>query len=153
MQKIVLLVIGKLKESWSKDAATFYEDRLKHAIKLEVVELPPSKEKDPTKQKDDESGRLLDAAKKIDGDRWILDERGKGMTSIQFTSAIGEARDAGQKIVFILGGSYGLTDDVRAAGKLLKLSDMVLPHELCRVVFLEQLYRASEIQKGSGYHH
>ena len=56
-------------------------------------------------------------------------------------------------MLFLLGGSYGWSDAVRAKGKRMRLSDMVLPHELCRVVFLEQLYRAMEIAKGSGYHH
>jgi 23S rRNA (pseudouridine1915-N3)-methyltransferase len=153
MQRIVLLTVGKQKESWAKEAADFYGERLQRALKFEVVEIPASKEKDPQKQKDDESKRLADTAKKVGGDIWVLDERGKGMTSPVFALTIDKARDNGTTLAFILGGSYGLSDDVRSLGKLLKLSDMVLPHELCRVVFLEQLYRATEINKGSGYHH
>ena len=131
-----------------------YEDRLQRHVQFEVIELPPSKQKDAEKQKEEESQRLLDAAVKLDAVLWVLDEKGKAMTSPQFAQALDQLTDAGRSIVFILGGSYGLTDAVREAADVsLKLSDMVMPHELCRVVFLEQLYRAGEIQRGSGYHH
>lgn len=153
MQRVVLLSVGRLKEPWAHDAAAFYTERLQRALKLDVVELPASRETDPERQKQDECRRLLSFIQDFDGELWVLDETGKSMTSPAFASEIGKARDAGTTLLFILGGSYGLTDAVRAKGKLLKLSDMVLPHELCRVVFLEQLYRATEINKGSGYHH
>ncbi len=154
MQRITLLCIGKLKENYAKDACAFYGERLSHALKFEIIELPASKEKDPERQKADESKRLIDAAKKADGELWILDERGKAMTSPAFAKELEKAKNAGGSMTFILGGAYGLTDDVRKmTSKSLRLSDMVLPHELCRVVFLEQLYRATEIMRGSGYHH
>ena len=117
------------------------------------MELPASKEKDPDRQREDESTRLLGAAKKLDGDLWILDERGKGMTSEIFAKELGKAHDTGTTLIFILGGAYGLTDAVRSAGRLLRLSDMTLPHELCRVMFLEKLYGVGEINRGTGYHH
>jgi len=153
VQKVTLLCIGSVKESWAKDACAFYLERLEHAAKLDVVELPASKEKDPEKQKRDESARLIDSANKLGGALFVLDETGKGMTSQQFSILVGAAKDQGTHLVFLLGGAYGLIDDVKHAGKRIKLSDMTLPHELCRVVFFEQLYRATEILKGSGYHH
>ena len=85
---------------------------------------------------------------------WLLDERGKAMTSPEFAAEMGRAKDMGRELVFVLGGAYGFTEGVRnKIAKKLRLSDMVLPHELCRVVFLEQVYRAGEIGRGSGYHH
>jgi 23S rRNA (pseudouridine1915-N3)-methyltransferase len=153
MQKIVLLTIGRLKESWAQDAAAFYGDRLKRVLKLEVMELPASRETDPERQRQDESRRILKFIDGYDADIIVLDEKGKTMTSPAFAADINHARDTGRTLLFILGGSYGLTDEVRAAGKTLRLSDMVLPHELCRIVFLEQLYRATEINRGSDYHH
>lgn len=153
MQKITLLCIGSAKESWAKDACAFYLERLERAAKFEVVELPASKEKDPEKQRRDESARLIDSANKLGGALFVLDETGKGMTSEQFSQLVGAAKDQGTHLVFLLGGAYGLVDDVKHAGKRIRLSDMTLPHELCRVVFLEQCYRATEILKGSGYHH
>ncbi len=153
MQRITLLCIGSVKESWAKEGCDFYLERLKRVAKFEVVELPPSKEKDPEKQQRDESARLIDSANKIGGALFVLDEKGKGMTSDDFSKLVGVAKDQGMHVVFLLGGAYGLVDDVKNAGRKIRLSDMTLPHELCRVVFLEQLYRATEILKGSGYHH
>lgn len=153
MQKMTLLCIGAVKDSWAKEGCAHYIERLERAAKLEIVELPASKEKDPTKQQEDESLRLLAAANKLDGALFVLDESGKGMTTVQFSQLIGMSRDQGTHVVFLLGGAYGLTPDVKKSGRAIRLSDMTLPHELCRVVFLEQLYRATEILKGSGYHH
>jgi len=96
---------------------------------------------------------LIDSANKIGGALFVLDEKGKGMTREQFSQLVGMAKDQGTHLVFLLGGAYGLTDDAKKSGRAIRLSDMTLPHELCRVVFLEQLYRATEILKGSGYHH
>lgn len=153
MQRIVLITIGKVKESWAKDGCAFYMERLKHALKFDVIELPASRETDTKRQMEDESRRLVKFLQGYDADIRILDEHGKGMKSPAFAKVVTAAKDMGRTLVFVLGGAYGLTDEVRAIGTLLKLSDMVLPHELCRVVFLEQLYRATEIGKGSGYHH
>jgi 23S rRNA (pseudouridine1915-N3)-methyltransferase len=154
MQKIILIAVGKIKEPWAKDAADFYVDRIEQSASFELVELPASKETDPAKQRDDESQRLLKAAEKFDGDLWALDELGKQMASISFSQELGRLRDNGQTIIFLLGGAYGLNDDVRKkARKTFALSLMTFPHELCRVVFLEQVYRAMQILKGSGYHH
>ena len=131
-----------------------YADRLQYAFDLRITELVPSHQPNASGQKVEESERLLVSAEKAGGTLWVLDETGKQMTSRAFTDEIETLRDSGEPITFILGGSYGLTYNVRtAAKKVISLSSMTLPHELCRVVFLEQLYRASEILKGSGYHH
>ncbi|PIR52556.1 hypothetical protein COU76_05890 [Candidatus Peregrinibacteria bacterium CG10_big_fil_rev_8_21_14_0_10_49_10] len=152
MKNITLLCIGSLKISWSAEGCAQFVDRLSR--ELEIVELPASKEKDPTRQMEDESRRLLEAIEKRKGLVWVLDERGKGMTSQTFSHALVSPSDRGEHILFVLGGAYGLTDAVRErAAKIMRLSEMTLPHELCRLVFLEQLYRAIQIQKGTGYHH
>jgi len=154
MQRITLLCVGPIKTKWIAEGCTHFLGRLGHAIQMEVVEVPASKQTDPAKQQAEESERLLEAIGKREGDIWILDERGKAMTSSVFASSLGTLRDAGRTAIFVLGGAYGLTDAVRKrAYRILKLSDMTFPHELCRLVFLEQLYRATEINKGSGYHH
>jgi 23S rRNA (pseudouridine1915-N3)-methyltransferase len=154
MHKLTLLTIGSLREPWAKDAAKLYADRLKRAFDFSVLELPASHQPNASGQQVEESQRLLISAEKMKGELWVLDERGTQMTSEEFAKQIGDRRDRGEPVTFILGGSYGLTDHVRGATKkVISLSAMTLPHELCRVVFLEQLYRASEILKGSGYHH
>ncbi|MDD4628757.1 MAG: 23S rRNA (pseudouridine(1915)-N(3))-methyltransferase RlmH [Candidatus Peribacteraceae bacterium] len=154
MQKITLLCVGSLKTRFLAEGCAHYIERLNHAFTLEVMELSASKEKDPAKQCGEESRRLLAALEKKDGDVWVLDERGKSLTSRNFAGEMAKARDAGRPMIFVLGGAFGLSDEVRKRGnRILRLSDMTFPHELCRLVFLEQLYRASEIGKGSGYHH
>lgn len=150
---VTLLCIGKLKAGWAREACEEYAARLSHTMKFEIVELPASKEKDAARQREDESQRLLQASAKLEGDRYVLDERGTSFTSAAFAKLVTAAADRGTSLVFLLGGAYGLTDDVRHSGKTLRLSEMTLPHELCRVLFLEQLYRAGEIRRGSGYHH
>jgi 23S rRNA (pseudouridine1915-N3)-methyltransferase len=123
-------------------------------LTLNIRELPASKQKDPAKQREEESTRILDALKKLDGDVWILDEEGERMKSHEFSFLLEQARDAGRPLIFVLGGAYGLTPEVKKRGNgRLRISDMTLPHELCRVLFLEQLYRGCEILRGSGYHH
>lgn len=154
MHRITLLAIGSLREPWAKDAAKLYRDRLKSSIDFNVLELPPSRQPHASGQMVEESERLMLSAEKLKGQVWVLDETGKQMTSKEFAEEIGKMKDRGEGITFIIGGSYGLTDKVReGAGKVISLSKMTLPHELCRIVFLEQLYRAQEIAKGSGYHH
>ena len=153
MQKVTLLCIGRLREPWAREAAELYIKRLQPQLSFTVLELPESRGKTPAQQQAEESERILKMLEKSEGELWVLDEIGKGMTSKDFSKHVSGARDQGTPLIFVLGGAYGFTDSVRRKGKLLKLSDMTLPHELCRVVFLEQLYRAVEIMKGSGYHH
>lgn len=154
MHKISLICIGSLKEQWARDAVKMYKERLNTFVDFTMLELPPSRQPHASGQMIEESERLLISAEKMRGEVWVLDETGKEMTSKEFADAIGKLRDRGEPITFILGGAYGLSDKVKAsARKIIALGRMTLPHELCRVVFLEQLYRAGEITKGSGYHH
>ncbi len=154
MHKITILSIGRLKSPWASDGCEDYIGRLHHYLKLELIELPASRNKDATKQRAEESEQILHAMQRMKGELWLLDEYGKNLTSPQFATFLGKARDRGTPLAFVIGGAYGVTDAVRSAVKgSIRLSDMTLPHELCRLVFLEQLYRACEIGKGSGYHH
>ncbi len=151
MANLTLLCIGKIKTSWIEEGVDYYASR---ARGLEIRELPASKERDPQRQKADEGERLLAAVHKLRGELWMLDETGKSFTSEQFAGLLGKAIDHGTSLTFVLGGAFGLSDEIKnAAHGSLRLSDMTFPHELCRLVFLEQLYRAQEIRKGSGYHH
>lgn len=150
MNRITLLTVGSVKTSWAAEGCRQYVDRMN----IDVLEISASKQKDPTKQMEEESQAILDRLEKLQGQVWVFDERGKGYTSPAFAKVLEELGNRGESVIFVLGGAYGLSDAVRErADKLVKLSDMVLPHELCRVVALEQLYRADQICKGSGYHH
>lgn len=150
---MLLLCVGKIRSPWIAAGCTEYLARL--GTKISLRELPASREREASRQRDDESCRLLESARR---ERcsvlWVLDECGEGMSSTLFADSLRALDDRGVPLVFILGGAYGLSDAVRhQARRLMRLSDMTLPHELCRLVFLEQFYRAHEIIRGSGYHH
>jgi 23S rRNA (pseudouridine1915-N3)-methyltransferase len=154
MQRVTLLTVGKPKETWVRDACELYVQRIRPSLSFTILELAPSRGKDGPAQQAEESDRILKSLESLPGEVWVLDETGKGMTSREFALSMSQARDMGTPMVFVLGGAYGLTEAVRKkAHKVLRLSDMTFPHELCRVVFLEQLYRTCEINRGSGYHH
>jgi len=139
---------------WVKEGVQEYVSRLTGRVDLRIVSVQPSKRRDPQQQRAEESERLLSALEKQQGTVWVLDERGKGCASLQFAAELSSLRDQGTPVVFVIGGAYGLSDAIRSrAGRLFSLSQMTLPHELCSLVFLEQLYRAFEIARGSGYHH
>ena len=96
MHKITLVTIGRLKENWAREACAFYADRLEHAVKLTIAELPASRETDPLRQVDDESRRLLKFIEDLDADVWVLDERGTALTSPAFAEIVASAKDAGR---------------------------------------------------------
>jgi len=148
--RVTLFCVGSLKTPWVKDGCDQYIDRLQ----IDVVELSASKEKDSDRQRVDECDRLLAKIEKVQGSVWVLDEIGKEFTSQEFADQLSQLGDRGESVTFVLGGAFGLDDRVRdKADRIFALSRMTLPHELCRVVFLEQLYRAQQIQKWTGYHH
>lgn len=150
MHSVQLLAVGSPKTSWIREGCQQYLSR----VSLEVLEVPASKQKDPTKQLQEESEALLKKLEKIDGEAWVLDERGDAFTSKGFAEALSEKKDQGIRTTYVLGGAFGLTDAVRQrADRIISLSTMTFPHEMCRLIFLEQLYRAIQINKGTGYHH
>lgn len=140
--KIKLIVVGKLKEKYYREACEEYLKRLQRYCSLEVIEI-----KDEGKEK--EAEKML--AKCDDSFVVVLTEEGKQCASIQFAALLKKTE---HDIIFIMGGPYGFDDAIKKkANLLLSLSAMTLPHELCRVVFLEQLYRAYTILKHEKYHH
>ena len=154
MQKVTFLSVGRTKTPWIADGCRHFAQRLSTSIDLHSIEIPASRQLDEDRQRAEESQVILERLDKLDGDVWLLDERGKGMKSVDFSKVLGRAQDSGRPLIFILGGAYGVTDAVRnRATNILQLSQMTFPHEFCCLVFLEQLYRACEILKGSGYHH
>lgn len=154
MQKIALLSVGTIKTSELRQSCQDYIERIGRHCQFELIEIPASKQKDATKQQAEESQAVLERLEKLDGVVWVLDEIGTQRTSQQFAADIERLWDTGTAITFVLGGAYGHSDAVRQkADQVFALSAMTFPHELCRLVFLEQLYRAQEIRRGSGYHH
>lgn len=155
--KIVLTAIGKTTTPYLRQGIDLYMERLKHYIPVEVSIIPDiktTKGLSESAQKEREGAALLQLL--MPGDRLILlDERGKRMTSRQFSESIQRHMLSGcKRVVYAVGGPYGFSDEVygRADGKL-SLSDMTFPHEMVRLFFVEQLYRAMTTQRGEPYHH
>ncbi|MBP9773672.1 MAG: 23S rRNA (pseudouridine(1915)-N(3))-methyltransferase RlmH [Candidatus Peribacteraceae bacterium] len=147
MHRITLVVVGKIKTDWISDGCAEFIKRLDPLCDFEIITL-----KAGTPQEEHE--RILQWMEKKNEPCILLDERGKQRTSQEFSQWIGSFRDRGESMNFILGGAYGFSDAIRSqASHKIALSSMTFPHELCQLVFLEQLYRAHMIARGSGYHH
>lgn len=155
--KIVLAAVGKTTTQYLRTGIDMYLDRLKHYVQVQVCIVPDiktTKTITESAQKEREGAVLLQMLQP--GDRLILlDERGKRLTSRQFSESIERHMISGcKRVVYAVGGPYGFSEDVyaRADGKL-SLSDMTFPHEMVRLFFVEQLYRALTIMRGEPYHH
>ncbi|MCR4589102.1 MAG: 23S rRNA (pseudouridine(1915)-N(3))-methyltransferase RlmH [Lachnospiraceae bacterium] len=157
--QIKLLTVGKIKEAYFRDAVGEYEKRLSRYCKLSVLEVKDEKapenlsEKEMEQIKDAEGSKLLE---KIGPDDHViaLAIGGKKYTSEEFSSHMEQVymRSKGA-VCFVIGGSLGLSGEVlRRSNEQLSFSDMTFPHQLMRVVFLEQLYRAFRIKTGEPYH-
>lgn len=152
MHCVTLIAVGTLKTDWVRRGCEEYFSRLKD-IRFSVRELPASKQTDAAKQRTEECDRILRCLDDRCGKVLVLDETGSIVTSADFASLLEAAADAGDPVTVILGGAYGLDERVKACGTTLRLSSMTFPHELCRLIFMEQLYRARQIAKKTGYHH
>ena len=123
-----------------------YEKRIGKYDKLQIVEL-----KDADTQK--ESLRILEALAETKGKIYVLSEEGQCLTSKKFSKILEADMQYGPS-VFVIGGAYGLAENVKKqADCLMSLSSMTFTHEWARTILLEQLYRAKSISAGSGYHH
>ncbi len=156
MFNIQIVALGKLKDGYWKESAKEYLKRLTSYAKIDVVEIPEKSFRDSDNVEDikkQEAKKLLPYLKKADM-VIALHERGKEMTSVEFSSFLAEHSERGQKIVFLIGGPLGLHESIlEKANHQLSLSQMTLPHQMVRVVFLEQLYRAGTILNGKKYHY
>jgi 23S rRNA (pseudouridine1915-N3)-methyltransferase len=146
-----LITIGQLKRTFYQEGCQFYMDRLKAYTKLELIELKEAKAKTPEQVKDLESQSLLNAAV---GYVIALDEKGKTLTSKQCAETITKLETQSiSSISLLIGGAEGHSDDLKKkANELWSLSKLTLPHDLARLVLLEQLYRAETIRAGHPYH-
>ena len=158
MIKVTLIALGKLKESYLREAVLEYTKRLSRYCDLDIIEL------EPIKLPDAPSKAQIDAAlekeaemiiKKIpkNCDVYPLCVEGKQFSSEELAEKVAELSQQGRGIALIIGSSYGLSEQVKAIAKTrLSLSKMTFPHQLFRVMLLEQVYRAFKINEGSTYH-
>lgn len=152
--KLKLLVIGRTDKGFVDEGFQHYVDRLSRMEKIEVVTLPDARHGDALHQRKVEGERMLAAIRP--GEKLVLlDEAGTQFSSPGFAERLQQWRDQGvRNCTFMIGGAYGIPDPVKQkADLLLSLSPMTFTHQMVRMIFAEQLYRAYSIMKGSGYHH
>ena len=155
---MALICMGRLKEKYWRDAAAEYEKRLSRFGKWETIELPDLPE--PSNS----SPAIEEQIKKKEGEAILAKIRdqdivvclcieGKQMDSVQLSKKLTELTDTGRRVVFVIGGSLGLSQQVIARAQMkLSFSPMTFPHQLARIMLLEQTYRALKIAAGERYH-
>jgi 23S rRNA (pseudouridine1915-N3)-methyltransferase len=157
--KISIVCVGRLKEKYWTAAVDEYSKRLGKYIKLDITELPDEKAPESMsvaqerQVKEKEGERILKAIK---DDAFVvtLEIEGKQLTSVELAGFISEKMTRGvSHIAFVIGGSLGLSEEViKKSDYHLSFSKMTFPHQLMRVVLLEQIYRACRINAGEPYH-
>jgi len=154
---ITLLAIGKTDSSALQQLIEVYQQRLQHYIKFEYKLLPDiknTKNLSVQQQKQQEGELLLKNLQKADV-LVLLDEKGKQFSSLEFSSLLQKRMNSGIKnLVFAIGGPYGFSENVyKRAQQQLSLSKMTFSHQMVRLFFVEQLYRAFTILRNEPYHH
>ena len=159
MLKIKIITIGKIKESSIKEMLYEYEKRLSRYCDISIIELDDEKElsdnnKDIEKVVNIESEKILKQFEKNNDYKILLDINGKELNSIEFAEKIANINnDLNKNIVFVIGGSNGVNDEVRKAVDFrLSFSKLTFPHQLFRVILVEQIYRCFKIINGEKYH-
>ena len=157
--KISIICVGKIKEKFYREAIAEYSKRLSRYCKLEIIEVADEKTPDGCSTameeqiKAKEGERILNSLK---GDEYVISLaiEGKKMDSVTFANKINNLGIQGKShIAFIIGGSLGLDGGVLSKSDLLlSFSDMTFPHQMMRVVLLEQVYRGYRIVNGEPYH-
>ncbi|MCK9305620.1 MAG: 23S rRNA (pseudouridine(1915)-N(3))-methyltransferase RlmH [Bacteroidales bacterium] len=155
--KTILLLSGKSETSWLDSAMRLYEDRLERYTSYTRVEIPGLRQtgaltEDQVKERE---GDLMLKRVKDSDFLVLLDEKGEELSSVEFARYLEKrALSATKSIVFAVGGAFGFPPRLyQRANYRLSLSRMTLPHQLVRLFFLEQLYRANTIINGEPYHH
>lgn len=156
LMKITLLVVGKTDEEYLNKGVAIYAARLSHYIRFSITEIQPPRnfrQLSPQLLKEAEGKLLLKYFE--DSDHVVLlDENGKLPTSVEFSGLLQKFMNAGTRhLMFVVGGAFGFSDEVYlAANSKLSLSPMTFSHQMIRLFFTEQLYRAFTILRNEPYH-
>ncbi len=155
--KITLFCVGKLKEGYLREGVAEYVKRLSAYCKLEIIEIPdsPAPENPSASEiervKRDEAERISKRLPK-DAHTIALAIDGKAYDSEGFARFVGAKNDMGQATAFIIGGSWGIDENLLAKCEKISFSALTFPHQLMRLIFVEQLYRAFKIIGNENYH-
>jgi len=155
--KIALLQTGKTTEKHVADGVEVYSVRLKKYCGFEIITIPELKDTKnmPVIEQKKREGRKISEILGKDDFVILLDEKGKEFRTIEFAGWLEDKMQMqSRRLVFVIGGPWGFSDEVTGrAGFRISLSKMTFPHQLVRLLFVEQLYRAFTIIKGEPYHH
>ena len=155
--KITLIAVGKTDNKQLLSLQDEYLKRLKHYISVEFITIPDIKNVKNLSEEQQKKLEGMEILKRISSSDHVvlLDENGKSYSSVGFSEFLQKKMNGGLKnLVFVIGGPYGFSEDVygRANGKL-ALSKMTFSHQMVRLFFIEQLYRAYTILRNEPYHH
>ena len=149
---IKIICLGNIKESYLTDAIKEYKKRLSKYCELNIIELDDvgiDDSKVALKKEEEKIFKVLNPKDYI----ITLEIEGKELTSLEFSKKIEETLIYNSNITFIIGGSFGLSDEIKKLSNFkLSFSKMTFPHQLFRVILLEQLYRAFKIMNNETYH-
>ena len=154
--KTLLILVGKTTDKHFQAGINDYCDRIGHYMPFELVTIPElknTKSLSEEQQKQTEGELILKQIQTSDT-VVLLDEHGKEFQSIEFAKWLEQKRNTARRLVFVIGGPYGFSQAVYSrANEQLSLSKMTFSHQMIRLVFTEQIYRACTIIKGEPYHH
>lgn len=156
--KFQIISIGKKHDKNLEDYISDFEKRIRNNFDIFWTILESANDKDREVQKKKESEKILEVLKKeISTNTFIilLDEDGKRRSTLELADLFEKKMSEGtEKIIFIIGGAFGVSDDIKGKVNLiLSISNFVFPHQLVRVILIEQIYRCVSILKGGKYHH
>ena len=149
---IKIITVGSLKERYLKEAIEEYQKRIKKYTDIEIIEVKDEGLLSPMQAMEKESEKIK---KHISEKEYIitLEIEGKQFTSEEFSRKIEDIQMINSNITFIIGGSYGIDQSIKEKSKMhLSFSKMTFPHQLFRVLLLEQIYRAFKIMNNESYH-
>ncbi len=159
MMKITIVAVGKLKEKYLKQGIAEYTKRLGAYAKVEIIEVPDEKAPENMSEADQETVKRKEGERivsKISQDAYVisLEIMGQMLTSEKFAEKLEKLMISGKsKIVFVIGGSLGLSQEVMdRSDYAMSFSKMTFPHQLMRLVLVEQVYRGYRIIRGEPYH-
>lgn len=149
---IKIICIGKIKEKYLKDAIEDYQTRLSKYTKLEIIELKDEPNQNPKTALEQEKHQIKKHLKETDN-IVLLDIKGKTYTSEELSEFINKELTYQSNITFIIGSSHGLDDEIKElTTKKISFSSLTFPHQLFRVLLLEQIYRSFKILNNETYH-
>ena len=147
-----IIAIGKKHEKWFLNGIELFEKRLKKPFNLNWDILPHSNFAEE-KAREEETQRILAKIKPSDF-VILLDERGKNISSPEFAKMLSNGFVNSQNFVIVIGGAFGVSEELRQRANFVwSLSKLVFPHQIVRLILVEQIYRAQEISSGGKYHH